>query len=454
MNTWTMHVENFGKIKSAEIEVSPLTLFVGENNSGKSYLMTLIYGLLNLNFYYDQYAFDEQSENYSRCVQFIDRILQGEKQMDDSFRQIEMDNEDVSTFEGILNELLSMNKENFVKNLFNKSIDIGHLSLKFHRKNKYVLMYHIALSTDQIKHITLMGMSDKVYPTIERACQVGRKDNQYSYNSLLSFILQYMIWGDFQAPVYFPTARTGYILTYNALVESALKDKFNLNTAQKNLLTRPNSDFLTKLSGIAGNNHSDAKSESLFNRTQAAVRIIEKNIIKGQVSVSDLPAHEIFYYPRETDLQLPMFVTSGVVTEMTPLLLFFKNGAAETVLIEEPEISLHPQLQCEMARVLVRLANYEIPVFVTTHSDLIIQHINNMIKLSVIPDRDSIAEKLGYEKCDWIERDKVHVYQFNVDDNQKTTVTKLSCGEYGFEAMTFYDTMEQLNRQTMMIEEA
>ena len=107
-----------------------------------------------------------------------------------------------------------------------------------------------------------------------------------------------------------------------------------------------------------------------------------------------------------------------------------------------------------MARVLVRLANYEIPVFVTTHSDLIIQHINNMIKLSVIPDRDSIAEKLGYEKCDWIERDKVHVYQFNVDDNQKTTVTKLSCGEYGFEAMTFYDTMEQLNRQTMMIEEA
>lgn len=136
MNTWTMHVENFSKIKSAEIEVSPLTLFVGENNSGKRYLMTLIYGLLNLNFYYDQYAFDEQSENYSRCVQFIDRILQGEKQMDDSFRQIEMDNEDVSTFEGILNELLSMNKENFVKNLFNKSIDIGHLSLKFHRKKQ------------------------------------------------------------------------------------------------------------------------------------------------------------------------------------------------------------------------------------------------------------------------------------------------------------------------------
>ena len=34
MNTWTMHVEDFGKIKSADIEVAPMTLFVGDNNSG------------------------------------------------------------------------------------------------------------------------------------------------------------------------------------------------------------------------------------------------------------------------------------------------------------------------------------------------------------------------------------------------------------------------------------
>ncbi len=38
----------YGKIKSAEIEVSPLTLFVGDNNSGKSYLMALLWGIQNL----------------------------------------------------------------------------------------------------------------------------------------------------------------------------------------------------------------------------------------------------------------------------------------------------------------------------------------------------------------------------------------------------------------------
>ena len=45
---WKLKVLEYGKIKSAEIEVSPLTLFVGDNNSGKSYLMALLWGIQNL----------------------------------------------------------------------------------------------------------------------------------------------------------------------------------------------------------------------------------------------------------------------------------------------------------------------------------------------------------------------------------------------------------------------
>lgn len=33
---WKLKVKGYGKIKSAEIEIAPLTLFVGDNNSGKS----------------------------------------------------------------------------------------------------------------------------------------------------------------------------------------------------------------------------------------------------------------------------------------------------------------------------------------------------------------------------------------------------------------------------------
>ncbi len=45
---WILKVSGYGKIESAEIQVAPLTLFVGDNNSGKSYLLSLLWGIRNL----------------------------------------------------------------------------------------------------------------------------------------------------------------------------------------------------------------------------------------------------------------------------------------------------------------------------------------------------------------------------------------------------------------------
>ena len=38
-----IHITNFGKIEKADIELGKFIVFVGENNSGKTYLMQLIY---------------------------------------------------------------------------------------------------------------------------------------------------------------------------------------------------------------------------------------------------------------------------------------------------------------------------------------------------------------------------------------------------------------------------
>ena len=45
---WTLYVKNFAKIESAKVRISPLMCFVGDNNSGKSYLMSLLWGILTL----------------------------------------------------------------------------------------------------------------------------------------------------------------------------------------------------------------------------------------------------------------------------------------------------------------------------------------------------------------------------------------------------------------------
>ncbi len=39
----TLLIEGFGRIRSAEVEFAPLTILLGKNNSGKSYLAHLIW---------------------------------------------------------------------------------------------------------------------------------------------------------------------------------------------------------------------------------------------------------------------------------------------------------------------------------------------------------------------------------------------------------------------------
>ncbi|WP_148294396.1 AAA family ATPase [Azospirillum sp. B506] len=45
--SWTLHIEELGKLSEAEIQLAPLTIIVGKNNSGKSYLSSLLWALAN-----------------------------------------------------------------------------------------------------------------------------------------------------------------------------------------------------------------------------------------------------------------------------------------------------------------------------------------------------------------------------------------------------------------------
>lgn len=72
-------LKKFAKIKKVEIELSPFLLFIGDNNSGKSYLMTLIYGLIK---YYEIEKILFENENfilpcdiYKKIEPTIEKIL-------------------------------------------------------------------------------------------------------------------------------------------------------------------------------------------------------------------------------------------------------------------------------------------------------------------------------------------------------------------------------------------
>lgn len=437
MGKWILHVKEFGKIREAAVQPAPLTLFIGDNNSGKSYIMTLLYGIMSVDFWADRFVFREDSNVYQKCAETVkDLIGQCNRH---SVVEYKIHENELQLYQQLLNELLDINKSKFLKNLFNRELNIEALRIEF--KETAEFRFFISVEEDMNKNSVLYISTNSFSWGV--MYEENIPDGRIVWT--LARMLQGMLQSDAAQPVYFPTARTGFLLTYKDLTRNAIKERFSLETSEKNLLTKPNTDFLMALSSMNVSRQNE--------RYPVLVEFIERHILSGHIQASGYPMLEVEYQPDGTADSLPMYVSSAVVTETVPLLMFLKYGIADIFLLEEPEISLHPKLQWEMARVLVRMVNTDLPVVVTTHSDIIMQHINNMIKAGKLNHIERFFQKTGYQKEDLLSRKQVAVYQFEEKVDGKTSLTRLPCGDDGFEAVTFYETLKIINEQIDLIED-
>lgn len=459
MKNWNLKVKEFGKIKEADIEISPFTLFVGDNNSGKSYLMSLIYGIMKIKLNPFEYNINKESEAYKGITNWIQSL-----EMEKDF-EIKVEENQFKLFINILNETLMNNKKRFIKSIFNMEIELGEIELTFKYNDRLYMK-----KTVRETFIEAVGENDnEVFSDIlEREKEIeilfiekdehGRLKGGLRIPSEVFNRYDLVIFGIIQQIIklncfdcstkgvcYLPTSRTGFLLTYKTLVEGSIKDKFNAGETEKNLLTRPCSDFLTDLSSIS--------KDDLRETYNHIVKFIEEYIIDGKVEIDETPISDLKYIPNGSNEQLPMFISSGVITEMTPLLLMLKyKKDLCALMMEEPEMCLHPKLQWLISRALIQIANTDTQVIITTHSDIILQNINNIIKLSANSNKEKLMNEYRYTEKDLITSDKIKMYQLDVIDH-KTTITKLECGEFGFEVPTFNKMLEDLLEQSRAFEE-
>ena len=99
-------VSNFGKIKHAEVMLGDFTLFVGDNNSGKTFMMQLLYGVLK-----------------ELCK--INPVLTGIEEQGEN--ELTYGAEWLTNVEAQINDYLSENKMKIIRGIFHKDIEIGEL---------------------------------------------------------------------------------------------------------------------------------------------------------------------------------------------------------------------------------------------------------------------------------------------------------------------------------------
>lgn len=427
---WTLHIERMAKIESADVKISPLMCFVGDNNTGKSYIMSLLWGILTLgkNIFPKTVS---DTKSYKICESWLRENIG---------RNSEFNDEIINCYIAWFNDLLAFNKRTLLRKIFNYDIEAGKIEIReYIRAEKLSLKWEKGLLRYSVGH-DYIKFPLQESPSRE---QLLRMNSYICWNILMEGIAAPLFSPAIRGrrmgePVYLPASRTGFMLTYSQLVESSLQSSFSPEEHNASSLTLPYIDFLQLITKF------EAKAKP-NKRSQWAAEFIEKYMSYGKLIVMKDTLPVIEYKPEGKAKQIPLYVASSIITELSPLLLLFRSDIDfRSLIIEEPEAHLHPLLQKRIARLIINLVNRGIPVWITTHSDTILQHINNMIMLKNNLASKDLSAKYRYTSEDMLDKQDVSMYQFDSQSSAITRIKKLEAGENGFVVSTFNDALEEI----------
>lgn len=464
-------VSNFGKIEHAEITLGDFTLFVGDNNSGKTFMMQLLYGVL------------KELRETAPVLKGVEE--HGEKRFTygaEWFKNVETQ----------MNDYLSQNKEKIIRGIFHKDITIGQLYFRLVNMDEIFVCEIEDYEIDKISEkkgelfTKVRGLRAQIYRVnADDDSQKKRLNALFSYRPDRKFLKRALagrIWRtillsgntintlskldeDF---LFLPASRTGLqLLSKYFFAERDRKavnemdifdfgdedEKKDKDGAENELgLTMPVYDFLQFL--LRYN-----RQEGMVRRNRELLGFIESHLIDGQVKhIGD----EIFYHPdgmAEDKEDIPVYLASSLVNEITPVIKALSGGNNyRYIFYDEIETCLHPLKQGEMARLIIRLVNSGRKMIVSTHSDTMAGKLNNLLLLSFSEDseevRDAKLKKLGLGKEDLLSDAKVHVYQFvnRPDGGSYAEELEFQTMPYvGYDFKLFMRNLDELYQETDII---
>lgn len=424
-----VYVKNFGKIKEAKIDINSFTVFVGNNNSGKTYMMQLVYGILEHLKMIEQFESDFLAD------------LDGKIVLDDKmYQQLNKD----------INLYLEIHKDDIVEEIFNKRINLDELKLEIipEKQDKIKIKFedrgtaNLSSSGDKqdIKKVKWVKITYEEQKTIVYRQDFGffyqdsekEERKQFLYGVLVCVIFKFSKFESSSA-LYLPASRTGILMLYKYFFSERDKNSQYLlkkdsnkgvilygakeNSNDMGLIT-PVYDFLQFLLRYS-EERKGKKNESL-------IQFIQENLIEGKVESN---MGNFVYKQDRSDEVVPLYLASSMVNELTPVLMALSNQTQyRYILYDEIETCLHPFKQREMARLLNRMNNKGFKMIVSTHSDTMAAKLNNLFLLSFMDDKNAQKkkiEKLGLSEDDLLENKNVKVYQFVNDEEGRSTVNEL-----------------------------
>lgn len=132
-----------------------------------------------------------------------------------------------------------------------------------------------------------------------------------------------------------------------------------------------------------------------------------------------------------------------MVKSLASLVVYLRHQAnpGDLLIIDEPELNLHPASQRKLARFLCELSNAGLDILISTHSDYIVREVNNAILLGH-PSMRNVKARYDYPDQQLIAPEKVSVVLFNTAGRP----TQLEVDYKGFAVDSIDEEINLLNQ--------
>ncbi len=457
------HFEKLGLLDEADLELADLTIICGENNTGKTYATYAVYGFLR---------------SWRRLLlQVLESLLITTEQNTGSYK-IDLQ----VWFSGKLNEYLAQ-----LGKLYSAMLpEIFAANAAFFQNVQFCC--HLQEEVHDFTHVTYQnaithGQSGKVLATLRkepgsRILEVliaSDATDSLTPSGLRDFIADAIgdiVFAPCLPDVFIASAeRTGVAifrkeldLSRDFMIEkigmssaSKLGDSFrlmdNISTGYA-LPVKDNINFVRRLESL--DRHTGALAAAnpgLINDFNA--------LLGGSYRV--IQGKGLFYRPNDlgaegVDTGFTMSESSSCVRALLDIGFYLRCVVkpGDVFMIDEPELNLHPKNQRAFARLIVRMVNAGLKVFLTTHSDYLVKEFNTLIMLAQKTEHTKVMQAThGYMDEELLDPQRVRLYMTSTELKPATGKSKSSKintlkraiihPDRGIEATTFDTTIEEMN---------
>mgnify|MGYP000941876411 FL=1 len=379
-----LSIRNVGKLKEADVEINGITVITGENDTGKSTVGKVLWSVFN-SFYkvYEQIKkeridfVNEQIYSYVRNLDKSDNVKK--KTLDMAIDIIQNYSIYYRNEENIKNYITEKFKEN---NYFVDAKVIEELT-----GDLYVVLG--IKSIEIISSVIEQKLSTEFHDEIKNKNTESQEETSVELcirNKILNFNIEegINVAGEFVENL------KGDIDDFDLATEAVFIDNPFIIDDIENIFEQKKKNYRQHLvSKLYYNRNENTVKKMYVNEKLEKIYKKLNSIASGKITIKNL---DVYYKDSKMEINAKNLSTGLKTFAIIKMLL--QNGTLEengTIILDEPEIHLHPEWQLKFAELIVLLQKeFGMHILLTTHSPYFLNAIE------VFSERHKIDDKCKY----------------------------------------------------------